>query len=196
MSELMPANTVLLALLIFVARATDVAIAVVRTICVTRGHRAIAVMLGFFESLVWIFAVSTVFARLNNPINIVAFAGGFAAGNAMGMWIEGKLAIGVQILSFISRGSAQAVAERLRFSNYRVTTMTGQGRDGPVAICMAVVPRKQTQEAIRMAREIDAGVVVTVEDVRETSAIARHDSVRGSLAHFLHRRSLSKRDNT
>ncbi len=195
MGEWMPTNTLLLALLIFVARAMDVAIAVVRTICVTRGHKAIAVMLGFFESLVWIFAVSTVFARLNNPINVIAFAAGFAAGNAMGMWIEGKLAIGVQILSFISRGDAPAVAERLRFSGYRVTTLTGQGRDGPVAICMAVVSRKQTQEAIRMAREIDADVVVTVEDVRETSAVAQRGSVRGSLAHLLHRRSLAKRDN-
>lgn len=169
-------EAILVALLIFVARMADVSIAVVRTICVTRGHPVLAVSLGFFESLIWIVAVSQVFSRLDRPLNILAFAGGFAAGNAVGMWLEGKLAFGKQLVSFISRGSAQAVAERLRFAGYRVTTMSGRGREGPVSICMVMVPRRHTRRVAQMARDIDAGVVVTVEDVRETSAVIGAES--------------------
>jgi uncharacterized protein YebE (UPF0316 family) len=160
----------LIPFVIFFARIGDVSLGTIRTICVTRGQRLAAVTLGFFEILIWIVAVSSVFAHLDHWINAVAYAAGFAAGNGIGMWLEAKLALGVQILSFISRGKAHAVAERLRYAELRVTTLSGSGRDGPVALCVAVVPRKQTRAVIKMARDIDPDVMVTVEDVRETSA--------------------------
>ena len=157
--------------LIFCARVIDVSLGTIRMISVTRGHRITAVCLGFFELIIWVFAVSRVLAHLDRIENVLAFAGGFAVGNAVGMAIESRLALGVQTLSFISRGMANAVAERLRYAGLRVTTFVGSGRDGPVSLCMTVVPRRQTQNAIRMAREIDPDVVITVEDVRQTTAL-------------------------
>ena len=171
MIDFLPDHPILTPVLIFLARVTDVSMGTVRLICVTRGQRLVAVLLGFFELLIWVFAVSSVFAHLDRWINIVAFAGGFAAGNALGMSIEARLAMGVQTLSFISRGRANAVAERLRYAGLPVTTLLGSGRDGPVVLCMAVVPRRQTPTTIKMAKEIDPDVVVTVEDVRQTTAI-------------------------
>ena len=171
MVDFLPDDPILTPVLIFLARVTDVSMGTVRLICVTRGHRLVAIVLGFFELLIWVFAVSSVFAHLDRWINIVAFAGGFAAGNALGMSIEARLALGVQTLSFISRGRANAVAERLRYAGLPVTTLLGSGRDGPVVLCMAVVPRRQTPTTIKMAKEIDPDVVVTVEDVRQTTAV-------------------------
>jgi len=52
----------------------------------------------------------------------------------------------------------------------------GAGRDGPVAVCMAVVPRRRTQEVITVARSVDPDVVATVQDVRETTARGRHSN--------------------
>ena len=169
--DFLPDHPVFTPLLIFLARVTDVSMGTVRLICITRGRRLMAILLGFFELLIWVFAVSSVFAHLDHWMNIVAFAGGFAAGNALGMSIEARLAFGVQTLSFISRGRANAVAERLRYAGLPVTTLLGGGRDGPVVLCMAVVPRRQTPMTIKMAKEIDPDVVVTVEDVRETTAV-------------------------
>ncbi len=157
--------------LIFFARVLDVSLGTIRMISVTRGQRALAVVLGFFELLIWVFAVSRVLTALDRVGNILAFAGGFAAGNALGMWIESRLAMGVQTLNFISRGMANAVAERLRYAGLGVTTFVGRGRDGPVSLCMTVVPRRQTPATIRMAREIDPDVVITVEDVRQSTAV-------------------------
>jgi uncharacterized protein YebE (UPF0316 family) len=171
MVDILPDHPILTPALIFLARVTDVSMGTVRLICVTRGQRLVAIVLGFFELLIWVFAVSSVFAHLDQWINIVAFAGGFAAGNALGMSIEARLALGVQTLSFISRGRANAVAERLRYAGLPVTTLLGSGRDGPVVLCMAVVPRRQTPTTIKMAKEIDPDVVVTVEDVRQTTAV-------------------------
>jgi len=158
-----------LPILIFLARVTDVSIGTVRLICVTRGRRKLAVMLGFFEVLIWMLAISGTFAHLDRWINVLAYAAGFAAGNAVGMWIEKALAMGTQIVQLISRGGAHAVAERLRFADMPVTTMTGHGRDGPVAICLAIVPRRSTSKVVDMARQIDPEVLVTVEDAVDTS---------------------------
>ncbi len=150
---------------------TDVSIGTIRLICVTRGRRVAAIVLGFVEILIWILAVSSVLRQLDYWPNILAYAGGFAAGNALGMWIEQRLALGMQMVTFLSRGSAQAVAERLRYAGMMVTTLQGSGRDGPVAVCLAIVARKRTRALIGMAAEIDPEVVVTVEDVRESTAV-------------------------
>ena len=168
-----------LPLLIFLARIGDVSIGTIRMICVVRGQKLLAVVLGFFEIVIWIFAVSNVLLKLDQWVNIIAYAGGYATGNAVGMWIESRLAMGMQTISFMSRGKSQAVAERLRYAEHCVTTLVGSGRDGPVAICMAIVPRKRTPNVIRMAREIDPEVVITVEDVRESSAVGTHGSAAG-----------------
>jgi uncharacterized protein YebE (UPF0316 family) len=158
----------LLPLLIFTARVADVSIGTFRLICVTRGRRGLAVLLGAFEVTIWLLAISGVFAYLHQWWNVIAYVAGFTTGNAVGMAIEKRLAMGTQLIRFISRGPANAVAERLRFAEQVVTTVPGRGRDGPVSVCLAVVPRRKTDALIRMAREIDPDVVVTVEDTVQT----------------------------
>ncbi|UCC30066.1 MAG: hypothetical protein JSU86_17945 [Phycisphaerales bacterium] len=165
-----------LPVVIFCARVTDVSMGTLCMICTVRGHKLLAVLVSFVEIVIWVYAASSVLTHLDNLANVVAYAGGFATGRALGMWVESKLALGTEALTFISQGSAQAVAERLRFADHCVTTLTGNGRDGPVAICHAILPRKLASSAIRMAREVDPDVVVTVEDVRTTAG--------GYLAHY------------
>ncbi len=155
-----------LPILIFCARIADVSIGTLRLICIVRGHRPLAVVLSFAEVLIWIFAITNVLTHLDQPANILAFAGGYAMGSAVGMWIESKLALGTQILTLISQGAAHAVAEQMRLADQSVTTIEGRNHDGPVAICHAILPRKQVSQAIRMARAVDPDVLATVEDVR------------------------------
>jgi len=158
-----------LPVLIYFARVSDVSIGTVRMICIVRDRRPLAVLLSFAEVLIWIFAVTSVLTHLDQWTNILAYAGGYATGSAVGMWIESRLALGTQVVTFVSCGTAQAVAERLRFADHSVTMLTGRNQNGPVSICYAVLPRKLTTSAIRMAREVDPNVVATVEDVRITT---------------------------
>jgi uncharacterized protein YebE (UPF0316 family) len=167
---------------IFLARVTDVSIGTMRLICVTRGRRPAAVVLGFFEVLIWVTAVSKVLSDLDRWANILAYAGGFATGSALGMWIEQKVAMGMQVVTFFSRGRAHAVAERLRFADYVVTALEGSGRDGPVAMCMAIVPRRRTEELVELAREIDPDVHITIEDVRQSTAGLPRSNLAGKIA--------------
>ncbi len=158
-----------LPVLIFCARVADVSIGTLRMICIVRDQRPLAVVLSFAEVTIWLLAVTSVLTHLDQWVNILAYAGGYATGSAVGMWIESRLALGTQLVTFVSCGTAQAVAERLRFADHVVTTIAGRNHDGPVSICHAILPRKQTAAVIRMAREIDPDVMATIEDVRATT---------------------------
>src|SRR5512136_2996901 len=87
---------VIMPLLIFLARICDVSIGTMRIIFVSKGKKNIAPILGFFEVLIWITAISKIMQNLDDYINYVAYAAGFATGNLVGMILEEKLAMGFQ----------------------------------------------------------------------------------------------------
>lgn len=64
------------ALLIFVARIMDVSLDTMRVLFTVRGKRGIAGMLGFFQALIWIFAVGTAIRHLDSFLHVLAYAGG------------------------------------------------------------------------------------------------------------------------
>lgn len=162
-----------LPLFIFCARVMDVSLGTFRTICVVRGHRLLAACVGFFEVLVWLGAISSVMSSLNRPQNVIAYAGGFATGNWVGMWLESKLALGMQLVRVISREESH-MAEGLREAGYVVTELKGEGRDAPVSICFVAAFRRHVRTLITKAREIDPSMYSTVEDVRETNFLPHH----------------------
>jgi uncharacterized protein YebE (UPF0316 family) len=157
-----------LPVLIFCCRVVDVSLGTIRTILVVRGNRVIAPLLGFVEVTVWILAVSSVVQRLHEPVNIVAYASGFATGNWVGMWLESKLALGYQIVRIISRNRGHSIAHAARLAGFGVTTLYGRGKDGPVVVCFVVTARRQTPRVLEIAREVDPEVFSTVEDTRGT----------------------------
>ncbi|MBN2171266.1 MAG: hypothetical protein JW819_08105 [Candidatus Krumholzibacteriota bacterium] len=155
-----------LMLLIFLARITDVSMGTVRTIAVVRGRVAIASMLGFVEVIIWIIVVGHVVRTLDNPYNIIAYAAGFATGNAVGIWIERKVALGDLVLRIISRGQGHQVAEAIRELGQPVTEFEGRGRLGPVQLLYVVVDRALSGKIEKAARAVDIDSVIVAEDAR------------------------------
>lgn len=97
---------IVLPLLIFIARVVDVSIGTLRIVFIARGERLVAPILGFLEILIWLLAIGQIFKHLNNIGCYLAYAGGFAMGNYIGMVIEHKLAIGVQVIRIIIKSSS------------------------------------------------------------------------------------------
>src|SRR5262245_34041557 len=88
---------------VFLARAIDVTFGTVRTISVVNGRLKVAVALAFVEVLVWAIAVGELIKRLHeSPWLVVAFAGGVAAGSAMGISLERRLALGTCVVRLIA----------------------------------------------------------------------------------------------
>jgi uncharacterized protein YebE (UPF0316 family) len=147
-------------------RLIDVSLGTLRIMLLTRGSRWRSGLIGFFESLTWVTAASIVLRDLNDPVRMVAFAVGFAAGTVLGASLERLLAIGTTVVHAVSPGTTAAAADALRDAGYRVTVLGGEGRDGEIRMAFTVVPRRQARQVLSIVHRSDPAAFVTVEDVR------------------------------
>lgn len=172
-------NYVILPLLIFIARVCDVTIGTVRIIFVSRGKKYLAPLLGFFEVLIWILAISRIMQNLDNYVNYIAYAGGFAAGNFMGLILEEKIAMGVMIVRIITQKPADTLIEMLHKLGYGVTSLDARGYRKDVNIIYTVIKRTELKRVVEIIKKYNPKAFYSVEDVRYV-----HEGVfpaRGSL---------------
>jgi uncharacterized protein YebE (UPF0316 family) len=154
---------------IFFARILDVSIGTLRIMFVSKGYRMKATILGFIEVLIWIIIVAQIFQNLDDWLNYVAFAGGFAAGNFVGMYIEEKMKMGIQIFRIIVGQEGILLTEKLKEANFRVTVVDGEGKYGPVKILFTVAKRKRWQQLSDIVSEHAPNAFYSVEDVKHVS---------------------------
>ncbi|MFW5682740.1 MAG: DUF2179 domain-containing protein [Phycisphaeraceae bacterium] len=153
---------------IIVARVCDVSIGTVRTILVVRGWVKWAALLGFFEVLIWAAASAGVLVDIS-LLKVTSYAAGFALGNATGILIEKRIGLGKQMIMLVSASRSPSVAFALRLAGFGVTQVPARGMSGKVAMCLTVVPRRKTEEVLRIARHVDEAIHATIQDVQETS---------------------------
>ena len=108
----------ILPLLIFFARISDVTIGTMRIVMVSKGQKLIAPLLGFFEVIIWLVTMSKIIQNIDNWVAYVAYGAGFATGNYIGLIIEEKLAVGIVQLQIITRKSAQNLIAKLKAGGY------------------------------------------------------------------------------
>lgn len=130
LSSPMLIDYVIIPLLIMLARIADVSIGTLRIIMLSKNKKVIPPILGFFEVLIWIVAISRIMQDLDNYVTYVAYAGGFAIGNYIGIKIEEKLAMGVMIVRVVTSKPGCELIARLRAANYGVTTVDARGGQG------------------------------------------------------------------
>jgi uncharacterized protein YebE (UPF0316 family) len=152
--------------LIFILRVSDMTLDTLRVLFVMRGKKKIAWILGFFQSAIFVLAIGKVLTQVNNPLNILGYAAGFATGNVVGMMIEERIAIGHININIISPHRGSAIVTHLRQSGYAVTEVSGRGKDGMVSLINCSVLRKQVDAVRQLVNEIDSDAFITAEDVR------------------------------
>ena len=152
--------------LIFGLRVTDMTLDTLRVLFVMRGRKPIAWILGFFQALVFVTAITYVLRDLTNPLNIIGYAAGFATGVVVGMAIEQRLAIGHVHMRVISPRRGSGIAEKLRAEGYAVTEVPARGKDGMVTMLNCSVLRKDIGRIRLMVNEVDPEAFITSEDIR------------------------------
>jgi uncharacterized protein YebE (UPF0316 family) len=158
-----------LPLLIVLARIVDVSIGTIKIIYITRGNRTITPFLGFFEVLIWLLAVTRIFENLDNWICYFAYSFGFALGSYIGIKIEEKLAIGVQIIRVITRRDATDLIHVLREMGFMVTSHMAEGSTGEVGILYSIVNRKNIGPIVEIIKKHNPKAFYTIEDIRYVS---------------------------
>ncbi|MEK6221062.1 MAG: DUF5698 domain-containing protein, partial [Chloroflexota bacterium] len=120
--------------LIFGLRVFDMTLNTLRFMLTLRGRKGWGWVLGFFQSIVFIIAITEVLQNLDNLLSIIGYAAGYATGTVLGVSIENKLAIGHTHIRVISPNLGAAVAEKLRAGGFAATEIKGRGRDGSVTL--------------------------------------------------------------
>lgn len=156
----------LMPLVIFALRVSDMSLDTLRVLFVIRSQRGLAWVLGFFQSLVWVVAITTVLSNLGNLWNVVGYAAGFATGNVVGIVIEEKLALGHGHMRIISSSRGTAIAQAIRDAGYAATELPGRGRDGTVTVINCSVRRRDVRRVQKQVKEIDPNAFITVQEVR------------------------------
>ncbi len=153
-------------LLIFGLRVVDVTLATLRMLLTMRDRRVVVPVIGFFEALIWVLAIGTAIQNLQSPLHILGYAGGFASGTVVGLWVEGKLAMGLATIRVISRAEGEEIANALRAEGFGVTEFDGYGRQGKVELLMTLVKRRQIGHVLKIAEELDDDAFISVDEPR------------------------------
>jgi uncharacterized protein YebE (UPF0316 family) len=155
-------------IIIFFAKIVEVSISTVRIMFVAKGERAKAAIIAFFEILIWIVIVSSVLSNLSeDPVKAVVYAAAFAIGNYLGVFIEGKLALGLSSIQVITKeGTGSEVAKLLRDNNFGVTIIKGEGKETAREILLVHLKRKRIKEAMDLVNSQLENAVIIVNEVK------------------------------
>jgi uncharacterized protein YebE (UPF0316 family) len=159
-----------LPLFIFFAEMCVVTLCTLRTIFISRGMKALAPLLGFFEVLTWLFAVGEVMKNLGDLRCSLAFAGGFTLGTFLGILIEQTLALGSVVVRTITHKDATRLVEQLRAERFGVTCLDGTGATGRVQVIFTVVPRCELRRVLAILQQFDPDVFYSVDALQSAAA--------------------------
>ncbi|MEM2121319.1 MAG: DUF2179 domain-containing protein [Candidatus Woesearchaeota archaeon] len=173
---------IIMPLLIFALRVLDVSLETLRIIFISRGMKLISSFIGFVELMIWLIAISQIMSHLNNFSYYVAYALGFAFGTYVGIAIEDKIAMGLDLLMIITSKDVSKLVAFLNSVNYGITIMDGQGTTGKVKIIYTVVRRKDVSEIVSLIKKFNPDAFYSIQDVRSVSPKAIFP--RASLRHF------------
>ena len=157
---------VVIPLLIFLARIMDVSLGTLRFIFIAKGFRRLAPLLGFVEVLIWVLAVREVLMNLRNIACLLAYGGGFAMGNYIGMWLEEKLSIGMVLVRTVLNTDPKQLMDFMKINNYGYTLVNGKGSRGKVNILFAIVHRKNLDHVLNGNFTYNPHAFYSVENIK------------------------------
>lgn len=183
---------VILPLLIFVARILDVSIGTIRILFISRGTKFLAPIMGFFEVLIWLLAIGQIMRNLTNVMCYLAYAGGFATGTFVGLYIEEKLAMGTLMVRVVTGKDASQLIAFLNSANFGVTSVDAEGITGKVHIIFTIIKRSDLPKVVEIIRRFNPNAFYSTEDVRfvskELFPLRKSPAERGSFFSLLRQR--------
>jgi uncharacterized protein YebE (UPF0316 family) len=167
MIAFLQSHTWLLLLAVFLSRIADQTLDTFRVVSIFRGYRFLAAMMAFLTVLIWINVAGQVINNLSgNWYLSVVYAAGYAAGQATGLWIESRIALGHQFVRILSRKEVNIV-EKLWDYNYSMTELEGHSKAGPIDVVFVVVKRQEIGELIKLIHVLDPEAFFTIEEIKQ-----------------------------
>lgn len=165
MNELMP--ILFSALLIFCLRIIDMTLDTVRIFYSVKGDMTRAALIGFIESLVFIFALGKVLSGSMHFIQMIGYAGGFAMGTYMGTLVAKWLATDYVLMRIISKQKGELIAEDLQKRGISVSAIVGKDSGDESLILFCLVKRKLSDRVLKLIQKEDPEAFILFESVEK-----------------------------
>jgi uncharacterized protein YebE (UPF0316 family) len=121
----------------------DVGLGTIRVRYIVTRKKALATLTGFVEVLIYIVIVSRVIQDIQHWPYVLAYAGGFATGTLIGMYLSERFSKEVLQATIINNGPNAELETAVREAGFALTRHDGVGRDGPVAMLEVVCSSRQ-----------------------------------------------------
>ncbi len=107
--------------------------------------------------------------NLDNYTNYLAYAAGFATGNFVGMIIEEKLAVGIQMIRVFAHESVEELVQKLNVFGYGATVVEAYGARKKVYLIYTIVQRNELGNVLEVINQFNPKAFYTIEDVRSVN---------------------------
>jgi len=169
---------------IFLARITDVSINTLRVMLMMNGRKVQASVLGFFESGIWLLAISQILQNLDHWLSYLAYAGGYATGVYVGLKLEERLAVGKVVVRIITASEPEGLVTALRQRGFGLTKVNAEGTRGPVKLIFTTIKRERMPQLEKLISEHEPGAFYSVEAVKFSTDLPYTDSDNTSSQSF------------
>lgn len=161
LNEIQTVSPYFWALFIFFSRIIDVSLGTFRVQMIVNRRKFAAGIIGFIEILIFILIVSKVIQDIGNWMNVLAYCGGFAAGNVIGISITEKFSHDIVSIGVISKNHWPEIEQRLREEGFGVTRNLGYGLEGELQVLRIICSRNLFPKIRDIALEYDRKAFVT-----------------------------------
>lgn len=157
-------NNILTYILIFSSKIIENALATLRLIVVANGKKVLGAILQLCISLVWILVTGIVINNLTKDIlKIVFFAFGSLVGSYIGSFIEEKMALGYNLITYVTNDNDNTLYNTLARKNYNFINLNCYQKNTLKEVFFITVPRKKTKHIFNIIREYDSKATIISE---------------------------------
>ncbi|ANZ62352.1 hypothetical protein AYR62_08090 [Secundilactobacillus paracollinoides] len=150
--------------LIFTVNFVYITLNTIRYMLTMKGYRTLAPIISMVEITVYVVGLSLVLNRLDNILNIIAYALGYGVGVRVGIWVEDKLALGYIMATVILPNTDSDLPKILRQNGFGVTQSSAQGLEGQRLVLDILTPRNQERRLYAMVNEAEPkAFIITYE---------------------------------
>jgi uncharacterized protein YebE (UPF0316 family) len=136
------------------------------------GRKVAAAVVAGIESLLFALAFGTVLTSLDDPVRIVAYATGVAAGTLLGMVVDDRLSTGESLVRVVVDGHGDDLAAGLRGGGWPATRVGAEGVHGTVAIVTVAVRDRALPRLTADVDHLAPGAFRTIERIRDVRTTA------------------------
>ncbi len=151
---------------IFCGRICDVSLGTLRIIFVSKGERNIAPVIGFVEVFIWVVIIAQVLSRANDLLSYLSYAGGYATGTYIGLWLEQKIGFGYISYRVFTLKNGLELVGLLNKAGLGSTLVHGTGSVSAIDVVESAVSRKDAKKVEKLIVGFDPDAFYLVEDVR------------------------------